>query len=302
MRRMNPSKHLWLWFAVASVVCCRGAIGQEAKPSPYKKLAPWVMKSVDSAQKEAETVSRHDIVELLAFDPNFDWAKDISYRHEVWALALKFKPLRMIWIDQPQPNGQMRRKQVWYMVYSVTNPGKMIVPVCDVDLPYETSEKKQVYRVKLVDRPVRFVPEFLLEGRESVDKRDGFNKVYPDRVIPVAMGPIRLREDPKRRFYHSVELCREIAAGETVWGVATWEDLDPKIDRFSVYIRGLTNAYRWRDEPGELKKGDPLGTGRRLRQKTLKLNFWRPGDEYDQHEQEIRYGFPGEVDYEWVYR
>ncbi len=287
---------------VASVLSCWGVVGQEAKPSPYKKLAPWVMKSVDTAPKEAEAVSRHDIVELLAFDPNFDWAKDIAYRHEVWALALKFKPLRMIWIDQPQPSGQMRRKQVWYMVYSVTNPGKMIAPVRDVDLPYETFEKKQVYRVKPVDRPIRFVPEFLLEGRESVARGDGFNKVYPDRVIPVAMGPIRLREDPKRRFYNSVEMCREIAVGETVWGVATWEDLDPKIDRFSVYIRGLTNAYRWRDEPGELKKGDPLGTGRRLRQKTLKLNFWRPGDEYDQHEQEIHYGFPGEVDYEWVYR
>ena len=33
-----------------------------------------------------------------------------------------------------------------------------------------------------------------------------------------------------------------------------------------------------------------------------KLNFWRPGDQYHAHEDQIRYGFPGGVDYEWVYR
>ncbi len=36
--------------------------------------------------------------------------------------------------------------------------------------------------------------------------------------------------------------------------------------------------------------------------KTLKLNFWRPGDQYFENEEEIRYGIPGRVDYEWIYR
>ena len=39
-------------------------------------------------------------------------------------------------------------------------------------------------------------------------------------------------------------MCRDIAVGETLWGVATWEDIDPRIVRFSVYVFGLTNAYR----------------------------------------------------------
>ena len=67
----------------------------------------------------------------------------------------------------------------------------------------------------------------------------GFTKVYPDRVIPVALDPIRLREDPQRRFLTSVEMCREIPVGETLWGVATWEDIDPRIVRFSIYVSGL---------------------------------------------------------------
>jgi len=281
--------------------------------SPYKRLAGHVMKTVDPDLKQVQSFSRHDTVELLSFDPNFDWAKDITYRHEVWALEFKFKPLRMIWVDIPQPSGRMRPKQIWYMVYSVTNPGKVMVPVDDLLLPYDDAlhDKKRVYEVKRVDKPVRFVPEFLLEGHNSLGEGEGFSKVYQDRVIPVAVGPIRLREDPHRRFYTTVDICREIAVGETFWGIAMWEaagpeldprGLDPEIDRFSIYIKGLTNAYRWRDEPGELKKGDRLGKGRQLFQKTLKINFWRPGDKYDEHEGEIRYGLPGGVDYEWVYR
>ena len=60
------------------------------------------------------------------------------------------------------------------------------------------------------------------------------------------------------------------------------------------------------------------GVAQRL--KTLQLNFWRPGDTEDEHENEIRYGVPSvtdpaeqaaicaryniprRVDYLWVYR
>jgi hypothetical protein len=273
-----------------------------ARRSPHRVLAPHVMKPVDPERRQEEAFSKHNVVELLAFDPNFKWAEGIHFRHEVWALTFEFKPMRMIWVDVPQASGQMRRKLIWYLVYSVTNPGKVMVPFEDLDLSYQTFEGKKVYQIKEVDKPIRFIPEFLLEGRDSVSESEGFNKAYPDRVIPVAMAAIRLREDRSRRFYTTVEMCREIAVGETVWGIATWEDLDPQIDRFSVYIKGLTNAYKWFDEPGEYTRGAALGTGRRLMEKTLRLNFWRPGDEYLEHEKELRYGFPGEVDYEWVYR
>ena len=77
-----------------------------------------------------------------------------------------------------------------------------------------------------------------------------------------------------------------------VWGVATWADIDPRIDFFSVYVGGLTNAYRWEDPAGAYKPGDPPGKGRQFARKTLQLNFWRPGDEILQDEREIRFGVP----------
>jgi hypothetical protein len=57
---------------------------------------------------------------------------------------------------------------------------------------------------------------------------------------------------------------------------------------------------------------DPPLAGRRFYRKTLQLNFWRPGDEIDEHEEEIRFGVPLDkadlydseegVAYRWVYR
>jgi hypothetical protein len=157
-------------------------------------------------------------------------------------------------------------------------------------------------------------------------------------VIPVALPEIEKREDASRRLknvadvapepasklHDTIEMMRDIPASPegqdlSVWGVATWEDIDPSTDHFSVYIQGLTNAYRWEDAPqgtpGAYAAGAKLGTGRKRTQKTLRLNFWRPSDKYHEHEEEIRFGYwehPGEdrfgikreeqVDYLWVYR
>jgi len=261
------------------------------------------MQTIDPMRLIEESVGRHDIVELIAKDPKFSWAKDIEFHKDVWALQFKFKPMRMIWVDVPQKSGFMQRKPILYLVYSVTNTGKMMHPVENVDLPYETDGNKKLYKVETVDTAVRFAPEFLLEAHvRTPDAKRIIAKTYADRVIPVAMGPIRMREDPNRRFLNSVEMCREIKVGETLWGVATWEDIDPKMFEFSVYVIGLTNAYRRYDEPGAFKPGDPVAKGRKTQRKTLVLNFWRPGDQFYEHESEIRYGRPGGLDYEWVYR
>jgi hypothetical protein len=260
---------------------------QEEQDRPYRKLAPGVMKTIEPEPMVEETVSRHDMVEVTAEDPNLELAKDVAFRRDIWALRLSFKPVRMIWVDVPTSGEKMRRELIWYMIYSVTNSHPVLHPVRGEDGKYTTER---------VSRPLRFIPQFLLEDPED-------EKVYANQLIPVAMGAIRMREDPRRRLLNAVEMAeKRIAPGETVWGVATWKGVDPKVDRFSVYVIGLTNAYRWKDTPGEYKPGDPIGTGRRLQWKTLKLNFWRPGDEYYQHEGEIRYGQPGGVDYEWVYR
>ena len=135
-----------------------------------------------------------------------------------------------------------------------------------------------------------------------------FKKVYVDRLIPVALGPIAAREDRNRRFLNTTEMAGgNIPVGKTVWGIVTWENVDPRTKWFSIYVEGLTNAYKWTDAAGQFTRDDfgkpsKIGKGRRLERKILKLNFYRPGDEYNVNEKQIRYGVPGRVDYEWVYR
>ena len=291
------------------------AAAPPAAEGRYRKLAPGVLEAVDSDRKLDETFSRHDIVELLAVDPKFDWAKDVPFRHETWSLDFKFKVPRMIWVDIPQANGAMQRKLVWYLVYAVTNSGKVMVPVEDESLPYPTTEGKKVWEVKQSDKPVRFIPKFAFEAhcRFPLPQKPSVVhetvSVYKEMVLPLAVSAIQSREDKNRKLLTTPEMCREIPVGETVWGVVTWFDVDTVTEekptalyRFSIYIEGLTNAYRWTDKPENLKIEGGINRGRRLVNKTLKLNFWRPGDEFYPHEGEIRYGLPGEVDYEWVYR
>jgi hypothetical protein len=148
---------------------------------------------------------------------------------------------------------------------------------------------------------VYFNPQFVLESHE-------YKKAYLDRVLPQAVKAIQKREDPNRVLLDTVQMSEHpiplSAADEdhSVWGVATWEFADPRMDFFSIYVKGLSNAYRFADQPGAYKTGDAPGTGRMFAQKTLKLNFWRPGDEIDPKEDEIFYGIPGQVDHEWVFR
>ncbi len=294
-------------FCIVVITCSPLLAQQPAARGPFRKLAPGVLQEIDPLRTLEETCSRHDVVEILAADPSFEWAKDEAFRQDIWTLEFKFKPVRMLWIDIPQPNGFMKKKLIWYMVYSVSNKKiaeKAVAPNDPGPLPQygwmqPTDPADGMLQIRFANRPIRFIPQFILEAPEV-------NKVYSDRVIPVAVKPIRDREDRNRTFHTTADMVGEIPVGQTRWGVVTWEGIDPRIDRFSIFVRGLTNAYRWQDKPGAFKKGDRIGTGRRLSRKTLKLNFWRPGDEFYENEKDIRYGIPGEppgeVDYTWVYR
>ena len=53
--------------------------------------------------------------------------------------------------------------------------------------PIETAENKQLYEVQDGRPPVRFMPEFLLEGHAHMQIDPKTHKIYPDRVIPVAV-------------------------------------------------------------------------------------------------------------------
>ncbi|HEY2838271.1 MAG TPA: hypothetical protein VGJ26_03935 [Pirellulales bacterium] len=250
---------------------------QSQQRAKYREIVPGVITTIDPEQQKEESFSRHDAIELLAKDPVFaerDWsqgkspAKDVVFRRDIWSLVFSFKPIRFVRVDVPTPEGRMQRKLIWYMVYSVKNNSDKPVPL--------------------------FSPRFVLEVKEP-------HKLYPDRLVPVAVPLIRKREDANRALLNTIEITRSIPPSpkgqdNSVWGVATWEDVDPRADHFSIYVEGLTNAYFWVDTPGIFKAGDKPGVGREFYSKTLILNFWRPSDTEHEHEDEIRY-----EGYRWEY-
>ncbi|HEY1784501.1 MAG TPA: hypothetical protein VGG30_03095 [Pirellulales bacterium] len=272
----------------------------------FRNLAPGVEITIAPDEQEEETASTHDVMEILNGIPDLKWtpktepstqtlrelATGTIFRRDIWCLEFTFKPMRMLWVDVPQPSGKMQRKLIWYLLYHVTNRGQHLHP---------KRTEEGTYEIARVDSDIRFIPQFVLESQE-------YKKSYLDRVIPVAIEEIRKKEDPNRKLYDSVEISAlripvsSDGLDRSVWGVATWEDVDSRIDFFSVAVAGLTNAYLWTDQAAEFHQGDLPGKGRILTEKTLVLNFWRPGDEFAEDQRIIRYGMPGKVDYAWVYR
>lgn len=295
---------LFTLFLLTTGVVPESAWAQEA--SGIRPLAPGVLTVIPAATEDGETFSGPlPLVEVVTGIPDLDWtpnfspksntlqemAKQVVLRRTIWELEFAFKPLRMIEVDIPQPTGVMQRKLIWYMVYRVSNRGLALSPTESVD-----AFGHKAYKVEKVNFPTRrFFPHFVLESRE-------YQKSYLDRILPAAQIAIQARENPGTKLYNSVEMTRvQIPLSDEriergVWGVVTWEDVDPRIDFFSVYVRGLTNAFEFSDPPGAYQAGQPPGTGRVYNYKTLQLNFWRPGDTVLEHEREIRYGVPVDSD------
>jgi hypothetical protein len=295
------------------------AFAASTSHSQQRPLAAGVLTTIPPSFSPEDTVSTHDVVEIRA-NPALQWepeyltasktlygmADDVKFRRDIWCLEFSFKPLRMIEVDVPLA----QRKLVWYLVYRVRNTGQVLRPV---------QSKGGVYTAQLTkDGPIHFLPQFVLESQDRLPTGEHTAIAYLDRVIPAAVTAIERRERLSGQLLNSIEMAEQPIpssgerAGLGVWGVATWTDVDPRIDFFSVYVGGLTNAYRWRDAPGGYRPGDMPGKGRTFARKMLQLNFWRPGDELLQNERELRYGVPvGQADlygvpegvaYQWVYR
>ena len=270
-------------------------------------------------------------MELSQLAPQLEWksnflaetetllamSRDVVFRRQVWALEFGLKPMRIISVPVRGADGQVRDQKVWYVVYYVKNRGRHLNPTPEAD-----AAGHELFKPQSVDHTIRFFPSFQLQAHDV-------DRAYLDEVLPEAVEAIRRREDPERKFYDSVSISSvQIPVSseiedQSVWGIATWTNVDPRSDFFSVFVQGLTNAYRWQDEPGAFQPDAPPMTGRRFSYKTLQLNFWRAGDATDPTEEEIRFGVPNanevppgktvdtvldeyglkeRVDYLWVYR
>jgi len=303
-----------------------------------------------------ETYELHEVRKIAGIDyqPNFEAksqtvferAKEVTLRRPIWSLELSLKPVRMIEVDVPQPEGRMKRKLIWYMLYRVRNLGGHLDPLpqpaqsdavregllaAELTDEGKAQAQKEIDQSKLFDtQPVDQLPREafpqIVFFPMMVLKAHDYDKEYLDRVIPSALQAIAKRERVGKPIYDSVTISRqkiEVTTADkdnSVWGVATWENVDPRIDYFSVYVQGLTNAYKFTDKPEDFQAGDSPGKGRTFVRKNLMIHFWRPGDTIEEHEREVRFGMPIEeepaaqqevnakygekdrLDYRWVYR
>lgn len=319
------SQKISLLLAIFVLIPCQFVVAQQ---TPVRKLAPGVLTTIPPEPTTDETFQGPiPLTKVTGLDwtPNYApksetlraRASRVVLRRNIWNLEFTFKPLRMIPVDIPQPSGKMQRKLIWYMVYRVRNNGGHLNPVPIADrfghevYGTETADAVLNYGASAPSENLRFFPHFVLRDHES-------GKSYLDRIIPVAIPVIQRREMKvdSPPLFNSVEITRiglpvsTPDAPKDVWGVVTWEDVDPRTDYLSIFVQGLTNAFRLVETP----------EGVANLSKTLQLNFWRPGDAVYEHEKEIRYGVPAvaneaeqakilkmygiqeRLDHLWVYR
>jgi hypothetical protein len=321
---------------LAALAVAGGSTALAQTATPGRPLAPGILRVITAEPLEAETLTKPiPLTELLAslegleWTPNFspksetlvEMSKAIVLRRDIWNLEFAFKPLRRIWVDMPQPTGKMQRKHLYYMVYRVKNNGSDLAPKPIKDETFEHI----TYGTERVNKDgLTFLPQFVLSGKVL---EDGVYKdrEYLDRILPYATAAIADRENIASKLHNTVEIVKvrvplsDDRNDRSVWGVVTWEDLDPRMHYFSIYIQGLTNAYKFADAP-QFTKGSPPGQGRKFAYKTLQLNFRRTGDTLFEHEEELIYGIRLEknpveqvkilrhyglkepLDHQWLYR
>jgi len=279
-----------------------------AEPAPvrrngFRQLAPGVLTVIPPRTSRDSQAIRGDLFEVTR-DPEaqvwvpqrapshttlVEQAKNREFQRDIWCLEFAFKPPRLIDVDVPASELHLQQKRLWYLVYRVRNTGGRRT-IIDKDDPTKRT-------VESFETPVRFLPQFVLESPEGLTEAEGETayRAYLDRVVPSAMGPIRRREDPARELFDSASMAAsDIPPGGERWGVAVWEDIDPRINFFTISVRGLTNAIRWRPQAGAtFARNLPPAAEMEHAIESLQLNFWRPGDSRDEVEEEMHVGYTG---------
>ncbi|MEM9942974.1 MAG: hypothetical protein AAF939_15530 [Planctomycetota bacterium] len=212
----------------------------------------------------------------------------VLFRDNVWQYEFAFTGLRQADLQLPGDDGEFESKLVWYIVYRIRDTGKTMTFEQVKQNPEFDHIKYDLRKGEAIPREERkFLPRFTLEG-SIAQGEGGYRKVvYRDVINPLAVEQIRMREDKNLRLLDTHQMS-EVSIPKAksdsdpgVWGVAIWENVDPRIDFVSVFVKGLTNAFRL---------GDSMKDDNQL--KTLQLNFWRPGDAFLEARDSVAFGVP----------
>ena len=288
VNRMRPVSLVLV--ALAFITCSPVVLGQSSV-IPGRKLAPDALVVIEPAAEWGETAQGPVDLPIGVKNPGLAWtpayssssqtliekSKQVVFRGDVYCLEFAFKPVRMIETSIKTARG-IEKKNVWYLLYRVRYLGGDLKPVPEPD-----AFNNEVYgQPKSVSASwVRFMPTFRLVSL-------GSNQEYLDQVLPRALKAISDKERVGAPIYDSLEIQRkklELSGpgnDKPIWGLATWVGVDPRTDFFQVQIQGLTNAQQLKLQGENIK----------YLQKTLVLNFSRPGDTIDEIEDEIRFGVP----------
>jgi hypothetical protein len=134
--------------------------------------------------------------------------------------------------------------------------------------------------VNRTGKPRAFAPQFIMVNEVG--------QKFEDEVIPEAIPLIQLREEPTIPLRGAADIIGTIAPSternvdDAVFGVACWENWDPKSERFSIYVRGLSD--------GRVEVPAAGGAKPAAKAKALRIDFVRQGDNQ-----------LADPPYEWVY-
>jgi hypothetical protein len=267
-----------------------------------KPLAPGVLQTIPSNLDPRDSFSLPmplPQLEVQPYETEFIPQNETLHRmsrrvimfRDVWEYELSFLgQLRQAKLVVPDlKTGTTKTKNVWYLIYRVRDLGKTLT----YDLVKQTPEFEHIKHELKRDQPIPqeerfFLPRFTLEGWIMSDPKAGYQRVvYHDKVSPMVLRQIQRREDPSLKLLDALTMSKTkipLAKNEAdagVWGVAVFENVDPRLDYVSVFVAGLTNAFRIGNTPKSPN-----------RIKTLQLNFWRPGDVLAEEIDRINYGIP----------
>jgi|LakMenEpi03Aug12_release.lakeMendotaPanAssembly.Ray.scaffolds.fasta_scaffold00289_14 hypothetical protein len=265
---------------------------QALPTSVGRQLAPDALNIIAPAMEPGETYQGSMDLPLPGGEAELSWkpyedpdsqtlpqmVRAVDFRSTIHCLEFAFKPVRMIQVSLSTPEG-VQSKLVWYLVYRVRYLGNDFHPTVQPD-----DFDNKIYGIpKTVSTSwVRFMPSLTLQTKGKINQR------LLDQVLPAALPAIEAKERIGRPLFDSLSMQTQKiqvsmeANDQAVWGVATWVDVDPGTDFFTVEVKGLTNAQQI------VQKQEKVS----YLQKTLVLNFFRPGDIQNEQDDIIRYGVP----------
>ncbi len=204
---------------------------------------------------------------------------------------VQYKLPRIVWVEITDPQtGEQQREQIWYLAYRAANRA--------LASREDDTNTTPVNVLDPLPGPNQFIPEFTLTTYDQQGSDQPLQQ-YLDEILPEAaavINSIERRRPSDPVFLDSVNIVQPLPPAvppeekdvDWIYGVATWRNVDPDTDFFSISMRGFSNGYELRPGPD----GESL-TWRN----TLVQQASRRGDRFDPDQIEFEYTAPPE----WVY-